>query len=211
VSRSPSVPGGSEARDLRVCFVGDSFVAGVGDSEKLGWVGRVASRSDRAGQTVSVYNLGVRLQTSSQVLARWQAECAQRLPDGCDNRVVVSFGVNDTTWTGSASRVEPETSAANLASMLDDVLAAGWGTLVVGPLPISDPDHNLRTAMLDDAFARVCRDAGVEYVRVFEDLLGDETWMRQVEEGDGAHPAAQGYRRLADLVWPRWHAWILSP
>ena len=28
-------------RDLRVCFVGDSFVAGIGDSSALGWVERV--------------------------------------------------------------------------------------------------------------------------------------------------------------------------
>lgn len=35
--------------DLRVCLVGDSFVAGVGDPDHLGWVGRVAVRSHGAG------------------------------------------------------------------------------------------------------------------------------------------------------------------
>lgn len=27
--------------DVRVCFVGDSFVAGVGDAQHLGWAGRL--------------------------------------------------------------------------------------------------------------------------------------------------------------------------
>jgi hypothetical protein len=31
------------------------------------------------------------------VLARWHAECSQRLPAGVEARVVVSFGVNGTT------------------------------------------------------------------------------------------------------------------
>lgn len=39
--------------DLRVCFVGDSFVAGVGDPEQLGWAGRVAARTHSAGRPPS--------------------------------------------------------------------------------------------------------------------------------------------------------------
>ncbi len=30
-------------RDIRICFVGDSFVAGLGDETGLGWVGRVTT------------------------------------------------------------------------------------------------------------------------------------------------------------------------
>jgi hypothetical protein len=32
--------------------------------------------------------------------------------------------------------------------------------------------------------------------------------MDEVRAGDGAHPGANGYRRLADLVGPAWHAWL---
>lgn len=31
------------SRDLRICFLGDSFVAGVGDPRCLGWAGRLAT------------------------------------------------------------------------------------------------------------------------------------------------------------------------
>ncbi len=50
--------------DLRVCFLGDSFVAGVGDPEHLGWVGRVAARTNRGGQPLTAYGLGVRRETA---------------------------------------------------------------------------------------------------------------------------------------------------
>ena len=82
--------------DLRVCFIGDSFVAGVGDPQHLGWTGRLAAESWRAGRPLTAYNLGVRRQTSLDISHRWLFECEQRLPETADGRVVFSFGVNDT-------------------------------------------------------------------------------------------------------------------
>jgi acyl-CoA thioesterase-1 len=45
---------------------------------------------------------------------------------------------------------------------------------------------------------------------VFEDLLADRVWMQQVAAVDGAHPGAEGYRRLADLVWVQWLPWVAA-
>ncbi|WP_330184237.1 hypothetical protein OHB26_11885 [Nocardia sp. NBC_01503] len=81
--------------DLRVCFLGESFVAGIGDRECLGWAGRLAVRA-AAGQPLSYYNLGVRRENSTELRGRWEAECTPRLPAGADCRVVISTGVNDT-------------------------------------------------------------------------------------------------------------------
>ncbi|NKS67435.1 G-D-S-L family lipolytic protein [Rhodococcus hoagii] len=191
--------------DVRVCFVGDSFVAGVGDSEFLGWAGRLAAGSPATALTA--YNLGVRRQTSSDVRGRWRDECAQRLPAGVDRRVVFSFGVNDTTVEGGAPRVDPHVSVENLAAMLAECAASGWRALVVGPPPIDDADQNARTAALDRRFAAVCRSAGVEYVPVLDALVADPVWMQQVRDGDGAHPDSGGYRTLAALVRPVWEEW----
>ncbi len=51
--------------DHRICFIGDSFVQGTGDSESLGWVGRVAAKAQAAGWTMTPYNLSVRRDTRS--------------------------------------------------------------------------------------------------------------------------------------------------
>ncbi len=193
--------------DLRVCFVGDSFVAGVGDPEHRGWVGRVCARSTDAGLPLTAYNLGVRAQTSADVAARWHAECAQRLSADWDSRVVVSLGVNDTTIRDGRRRVAPERSPQYLAAILDGARAAGWPVLVVGPPPVADSAQNDRLAELDRGFAGTCADRDAPYVGVLTALAADHVWMREVAAGDGAHPAAAGYRAFADLVWPRWREW----
>ena len=61
---------------MRILAFGDSFVAGVGDPAHQGWLGRaLAGRPE-----VTVYNLGVRGDTSADILRRWAAEDA-RVPD----------------------------------------------------------------------------------------------------------------------------------
>ena len=195
--------------DLRVCFLGDSFVAGFGDPEHLGWAGRIAARAHRDGRSLTTYNLGIRLDTSAGVLARWRAECTPRLPLGCDARIVVSFGVNDMTDVDGALRVAPQSSVANL----DRVLAEAEHrveVLVVGPPPVADAAHNERTADLGNRYAISCRTRGVRYVGVFADLLASPCWMREVQAGDGAHPGAAGYQELADLVYPHWADWLAT-
>ncbi len=98
----------------------------------------------------------------------------------------------------------------HLARMLSEVRDAGWASLVVGPPPMADREQNERIARLDMAFSATCEQAGVGYVRVFEDLSADAVWMRQVAADDGAHPAAEGYRRLADLIRVQSLPWITT-
>ncbi len=198
-------------RDLRVCFVGDSFVAGVGDPEHLGWTGRLCARSEREGLPVTRYVLGVRRQTSAEVAARWAAECRPRLAGGgWESRVALSTGVNDTTLEDGALRLAPELSAGALDEMLAGAAAAGWPALVVGPPAVADAGQNGRIEELDERLARVCAGRAVPYVPVVAALAHDETWLREVAAGDGAHPGAAGYTVLADLVRPHWQEWLAS-
>ena len=191
--------------DVRVCFVGDSFLAGVGDPGHLGWTGRLAAGSP---VPLTSYVLGVRGQTNRQVRDRWRAECDLRLPDDVDGRVVVSFGVNDTTLVDGAPRLAPGDSAYHLAALLAD---SPWPVLVVGPPPVDDAAQNERTAHLDTAFATVCRAAGAPWVSVFARLLASPVWRHEVAVGDGAHPGAAGYAELAAVVRPSWDDWIATP
>src|SRR5829696_6551667 len=105
---------------MRVCFVGDSFVAGVGDPEHLGWTGRLCAASERAGLPVTRYVLGVRRQTTAEVAERWAAECRPRLSGGdWEPRLVLSTGVNDTTEVDGVPRLAQEQSVAALTTMLN--------------------------------------------------------------------------------------------
>ncbi|NEK84485.1 G-D-S-L family lipolytic protein [Blastococcus saxobsidens] len=198
-------------RDLRICFVGDSYVAGIGDPEHLGWAGRLAAADARDGLPSTSYVLGVRRQTTAEVADRWAAECRPRLAGGAwESRVVLSTGVNDTTEEDGAPRLAPQRSVAALTRVLTGTAAAGWPLLVVGPPAVADGFQNERTAALDGRFASACAEHGVPYVPVLTTLAADPTWTAEVAAGDGAHPGAAGYAVLADLVRPHWRRWIIG-
>ncbi|WP_040829193.1 DUF459 domain-containing protein [Nocardia jiangxiensis] len=198
-------------RDVRICFVGDSLVAGMGDGRYLGWAGRLAVRADGAGQPLTYYNLGVRGQTSTDIAARWEAECDQRLNPETDARVVFSFGVNDTLLEDGRMRVPAPDSAANLTAILRRAAERGWTSLVVAPPPNADDEHSRRIGELDSLYSEVCAAQDVPYVRVHQPLLHNHTWMRAVRDADGYHPGAEGYEEFAALMVPYWLLWLAEP
>ncbi len=179
-------------QDVRVAVIGDSFVQGVRDPRRLGWVGQlplcVAQRLD-----LTVYNLGVRRDTSNDIASRWQSEASMRLKDGDAYGVCFSFGVNDTTQEGQSTRVPLDRSVKNPQEILRSARASGWSSLFLGPPPIADNAQNERMARIDHAYSAVAADEGVTYTSTFMALTANSVWMEQVAQEDGAHPANEGY------------------
>jgi len=192
--------------ELRLCFVGDSFVNGTNDPGYLGWTGRVSILARGRGYMLTCYNLGVRRDTSSDIAARWESETQRRLPDSCTPYVVFSYGVNDTTIENGTKAVAEEQSIDNTRQMLRTANQRGYRVALIGPPPIADTQQNLRTRQLSIALARVAESEGVPFLAVFDDLIADPVWMAEVAAGDGAHPGAAGYAKFAALVdgWQRW-------
>ncbi|MBB4663968.1 GDSL-type esterase/lipase family protein [Conexibacter arvalis] len=185
--------------DRCVLFFGDSFTAGAGDPTALGWVGRVAA----ACQPLTAYNLGVRGETSVQVAARWQGEAWPRLRGDAAHGVVFAVGANDACGDPADDdppRVDPGHSAATLAELLEGAALMRLPAFVVGPVPVGEPHADGRVLALDDAFARLCGARGLPYAAVAPALSADPLWREEAHAGDGSHPAAAGYARLAELV-----------
>lgn len=191
--------------DHRICFVGDSFVQGTSDPLCLGWVGRVVQDAVARGVNLTHYNLGIRRDTSRDITARWKQECAARLPVDCEQLVVFSFGVNDTSIYEGELRVPEQESLANCRSILE-AASARYRTLMIGPPPMPDAPHNRRVVQLDQQFAEIAADLNVPYLSVFEVLRKDEHWLKEAIANDFAHPRQYGYDRLAGLVqeWTEW-------
>ncbi|MFF4652020.1 GDSL-type esterase/lipase family protein [Streptomyces sp. NPDC001380] len=210
------VPGGGP---LRICFLGDSFVQGVGDPQYRGWVGRVLAATAAAdpARDVTGFNLGVRRDTSADVLARCWDETRRRTAPGADHRLVVSFGSNDAVEEGGAPRVRPADTAdtaGHLGRLLAGAADRGTGVLVVGPPPVHDRGaaHLRRLLDLEERLRDVCGRAGVPWIPVARLLAGDPDWQAEAAAGDGAHPGERGYDRLADLVLTGgWHDWLAAP
>jgi lysophospholipase L1-like esterase len=193
------------APDVRICFVGDSFVAGTGDPDGHGWVSRVCRDARRRGVNVTGYNLGVRRDTSRDVAQRWRDECARRLPAPLDGRVVFSFGVNDTTIIDGARRIEIDESIANTNAIFAGARAL-YAVLMVGPPPVAEAEQNARIEALSARLAEAAATHGVRYLDTFATLRHSATWMREVAQNDGSHPQGAGYDELARLI-ARWPAW----
>jgi acyl-CoA thioesterase I len=196
------------AREIHVLFFGDSHTVGVGDPSGLGWVGRIVATTHAAGISLVAYNLGVRGETSRDVLRRWRDEANTRSSE-LETRVVFAVGANDTAEEDRALRVEPSVSVETLTALLRQADAAGLPALVVGPAPVGDDKQMDRIAELSNRFAALCEQIGAPFVGVAAPLRQSEAWRSEIAASDEAHPAAAGYEELARLVLASgWLDWV---
>ena len=196
--------------DHRICFVGDSFVQGTCDPLCQGWTGRLAVQAQRHGFNVTPYNLGIRRDTSRDIRARWEKECNIRLPPDTLHYVAFSFGANDSALENDTRRISVAESRDNFHEIISKSQSL-YKTLVIGPPPVNDPEHQRRIKELSHMFEQLSYEFGVPYLSVFESLSVDATWMTELSENDGCHPGELGYTKLAELVssWSSW--WFSSP
>ena len=196
---------------MRVCFIGDSFVNGVGDAEGLGWRGRVTAAALQAGLDLTAYDLGVRRNTSADILARWEGEATARFPGGQPRRLLFSFGTNDCADDGhGAPRLSPSSTLANAAAILGRAIQLA-PTVMIGPPPmLDDGAADARIASLERELDSLCRRLDIPFLPVFGLLSGAAAWSTGAAGGDGTHPDAGGYAFLADeiLGWPAFRHWL---
>lgn len=195
---------GEGTRDLGLVFIGDSFVAGYGDPKGLGWVSRVVGRTSHPDLDVTAYNLGIRGQTSADVLARWRTEGVPRWNDRRERRLVIGVGSNDLNAGLTTAR-----SRLNLANIIDDASARGIASFVVGPPPSLDADVNAKLAVIVEAQQDVCSRRSVPFVDCFYPLVEHDQWISELNASpDQIHPGQAGYGLLAWLVlhggWGQW-------
>ena len=81
---------------MRICFIGDELVAGVGDPRGLGWVGRVNAHST-FDLPATFLTLAVPSETTKQMAARWEAEVLPRLAEGEPHGLVDRCGSGATS------------------------------------------------------------------------------------------------------------------
>ena len=192
------------SRDLAIVFLGGSLVSGVGDPKGQGWVTRVIGRTEHPELELTTYNLGVRGDTSADVLRRWATEVPVRWVGRTERRVVVSVGTNDVLQGVTLAR-----HRLNLANLLDDAATSGVGAFVVSPPPTADAELNERLEVLVEAQGDVCARRGIPFVDCFAPLLGHDQWRTDLAASRVPHhPGQAGYGLIAWLVlhngWAEW-------
>ncbi|AFY30815.1 GDSL-type esterase/lipase family protein [Calothrix sp. PCC 7507] len=198
--------------EIRICFFGDSFVNGTGDSECLGWTGRICVNANKKGYDITYYNLGIRRDTSTDIAKRWLQEVSLRLPKENDGRVVFSFGLNDTSIENGKPRVELKKSVENTYNILS-VAKQLYPVLLIGPAPYAeqeDAGRRQRNTDLSHQLAVVSQELDVPYLDVFPILEKSRIWIDEAKANDGVHPQAGGYTEFANIVenWDGWLNWF---
>ncbi len=176
---------------------------------RLFWAGRVCAdaKSDeieltyypQRGQEPLRGNLGVRRNTSADILQRWEHECAQRLPDFCDARVVLSCGVNDMVIEAGQQRVSIAESCKNVRHILQRA-SATYSTILIGPAPVGDEELNSRLKVLSAAYAQVAAELGIPFVEIFSHLIANQQYLQESRKNDGYHPRSFGYTAIANII-----------
>ncbi len=191
-------------RDIGLAFLGDSFVVGAGDPKGQGWVTRVIARSQAPEADLTVYNLGVRGATSSDVLDRFRSEVPPRFEDRAEKRLIVSVGTDDVRTGMSVAR-----HRLNLATVLDEAASSNVSAFVLSPPPGPDAAANALLEVFVDAQADVCSRRGVPFVDAYRPLLGHDQWESDLAAATiPGHPGQAGYGLIAWLVlnggWREW-------
>ena len=162
--------------DTIVAF-GDSLVTGVGSTREGGFVAILSQRLQKP-----IFNLGVVGDTTQDALAR--------LPDVLREKpdvVIILLGGND-----AIQRVPLETTMQNLKTIITTLQEHGAAVVLLGVQGALIRDR------FDSDFRALAKAEGAVYVpNILEDIYRNPPLMY-----DGIHPNDEGYRMVADRVYP---------
>jgi len=179
---------------------GDSITYGAGDTESLGWVGRLRRHVEKEHAT-AVYNFGVSGDTSVDLMKRFEIELESVEPQ----LVLVAIGTNDSVFK-SGDETNMRVPLALYRSNLEKIFAFAKAKVphmyavgltkvtesLVQPVPWSTSKKSYANRLID-AYDDVLRDTaalgGVGYIPL-RDLL------TPTDLADGLHPNAAGYEKM---------------
>jgi acyl-CoA thioesterase-1 len=179
-------PAGAEERVI-VAF-GDSLTAGLGVPPEQAYPAQLGARLAAEGYPYRVVNAGVSGDTTAGGLRR--VEWALRLRPEI---VILELGVNDAFRGQDLDGVR-----ANLDRLVARFQSAGARVLIAGMrLP---PNYGMRySERFRRVYEEVARTRDAPLVPFFLDGVGGVSRLNQM---DGIHPTAEGYRIVVDNVWP---------
>jgi len=167
---------------------GDSLTAGLGVTPEDSYPARLQARLRAEGYAYRVVNAGASGDTTAGGLTRVDWALRNR-PD----IVIVALGANDALRGQDLASVR-----ANLDAIVARFQKAGVRVLVAGmEVP---PNYGARYAA---DFRRLFRDVALKRGAAFMPFLLDGVaGNSRLNQPDGIHPTAEGYRVVVEHLWP---------
>ena len=171
----------------RIVAFGNSLTAGLGVSPDQSYPAQLQRRLREAGYPHEVINAGVSGDTTTGGLRRLDWILKSR-----PSMVILELGAND------GLRGQPlSLMASNLAKIIDALRQAGVEVVLAGmQIP---PNYGLDyTKGFASLFEQLARDHSVTLIPFF---LEGVAARKELNQADGIHPTAEGYRIVAQTVF----------
>ena len=183
-----SAAAGAGAEEPVVVAFGDSLTAGLGVSPAEAYPALLEARLRKEGYAYRVVNAGVSGDTTAGGLRR--VDWALRLKPAI---VIVELGVNDAMRGQDLGGVR-----SNLDAIVERFQASGARVLVAGMrVPTNSGDR------FGAEFARLFGEVAARRTAAFMPFFLDGVAAdAQLNQADGIHPTAEGYRIIAERIWP---------
>lgn len=179
----------AQAAEIRLMMLGDSITAGYGLARAEALPARLEAALRAQGRAVRVIDAGV----SGDTTAGGRARLDWALADN-PHAVIVALGGND-----GLRALEPRSSRANLAAILDALAAKRLPTMLTGMLapPNLGADYGREFAASFSDLARE-RPGVVFYPFLLEGVAGDLS----LNQPDGIHPNPAGVAEMVRRMLP---------
>jgi acyl-CoA thioesterase-1 len=171
-----------------IVAVGDSLTEGLGVEEEFAYPAVLEKKLQEQGYRYRVINAGISGETSSGTLSRIKWVLTLK-PD----IVILVIGAND-----GLRGIEPELVKSNVRKIIrvleeNNVLVALGGMQIVQNL---GQDY---TTAFADIYTTIARSEDVIFIPFFLDGVAADPGLNQA---DGIHPTAEGYRKIVDTIYP---------
>jgi acyl-CoA thioesterase-1 len=183
------LPPSSDSQDNRpvIAAFGDSLTAGLRVEPDLNYPSQLQRKIDAGGYRYKVVNAGVSGETSSQGLNRIRTIINLR-----PAIVIVELGAND-----GLRGLPVETTRRNIAAIVQGLQSAGARVVLAGMrVPPNYGPHYAST--FHSIFKDVAKQYDVPLIPFFLEGVGGNAALNQ---DDGIHPTAEGYKIVVQNVW----------
>jgi acyl-CoA thioesterase-1 len=171
-----------------ILAIGDSLTEGLGVAEESSYPAQLQRKLTDNGHNYRVINAGVSGETSSGALSRLKWALTLK-PD----IVILVTGAND-----GLRGIEPALIEANITKIVQQLKERNI-VVVLGGMQMVQNLGQTYTLAFSKLYKDIARDQNIIFMPAFLTGVGGNPTLNQT---DGIHPTADGYRVIADNIYP---------
>ncbi len=199
----------------QILVFGDSITEGLCDYKSGGWVNQLRDygKKKRCDPHLSVYNLRVISNTTTEVVNRFEFELKQRLKEWREiGLIIFQIGLNDSRYnniTEHSVETTPKKFKENISELIKTAKKYSYDIVFLGLTPVDEEKttpvvwgdggyfKNKNIKKYDSIIKQVCDQNKVYYVNLFDNWIA--TNYKDLLE-DGVHPNTKGHKVIFEEV-----------